>query len=342
MASILRDKGYVTAAFTGSGPISAKFGFYKGFDSYNETTSYLSGDRCDTGDIEKVFHKSMQWLNGNKNRTFFLFLHTYEAHRPYCDQFFVNEEEINRSDPVKYRTALYDGDIRQSDFFVGKVIEKLNELRLTDNTIVVVTSDHGEDLGDRNPEVEPLGHGHSLYDELLLIPLIFYNPIIFPQGERVDYQVRSIDILPTILEYLGHTEEASFQGKSLKGMIEGYDRRSRPAYSEATTYGTERESVRDNGYKYIYRISYGQLSDPIHRTSLTPLHELYDLNVDPGERVNLAEERKDIVEKKQKLILSIFPERTLKDYEDDVPIRSIDISKNKELIENIKSLGYIQ
>lgn len=255
----------------------------------------------------------------------------------------MKREKIAESETIKHTTALYDGDIRRADFFVGKLAEKLDELRLADNTIVVITSDHGEDLGGRySPEIEPK-HGHSLYDEMLRVPLIFYCPKIFPRGRGIDYQVRLIDILPTVLEYLGYEEESGFQGSSLRDMIEGKDRMSRPAYSEATTYGTERESIRAGGYKYIHRISYGQLSHPDSRgLPLTPLHELYDLDADPGEKVNLARKRKGIVEKYQKSIVSVFPEKTFEYNEKDLPAGSIDIGKDRDLMKELKSLGYVQ
>jgi len=341
MASILRDRGYVTAAFTGRGSISAKFGLYKGFDFYNETDVREAYGK----DAEPIFNQSMKWLNDIKDRTFLLFIHTYEIHFPYCDEFFVREEKIKESETIKYRTAKYDGDIRRADFFLGKLIEKLNDLQLLDNTLIVITADHGEDLGGRNPPEATIqyGHGYNLYDDLLLVPLIFYNPKIIPHGKQIDYQVRLIDIFPTILEYLEYKEESGFQGKSLKGMIEGYDQISRPVYSEATTYGTERESIRANGYKYIHRISYGQLSHPTSKGMLlTPLHELYDLNKDPDEKINLAEKQKDKIKEFQNLILSIFPERSFKDYKEDLATKGIDINKDKKLIKILKSLGYIK
>lgn len=156
--------------------------------------------------------------------------------------------------------------------------------------------------------------------------------------------MRLIDILPTIIEYLGYEQELGFQGTSLKGMIDGNDKASRPAYSEATSLGTERESMRANGFKYIYRISYGHLARHVSRgIPLTPLHELYHLDSDPGEKENIAENQQGKLKDYQKRILSIFPERTFED-RDEVNLRtkSIDISKDKELIESLKTLGYIQ
>jgi hypothetical protein len=126
-------------------------------------------------------------------------------------------------------------------------------------------------------------------------------------------------------------------------MIEGFDKTSRSAYSEATLYGPERESIRYNGYKYINRISYGELAHPFSRGMvLSPQHELYDLDKDPGEKMNIYENYTDIAEEYQRLIHSIFPERT---YEDDNMVfdsKGIDISTDNELIDRLKSLGYIQ
>ena len=343
MASILKSKGYVTAAFTGGRWVSARFGFNKGFDSYSEAPRY-EGSECES-DAEAIFAKSERWLKDNRNRSFFLFVHTYEAHSPYCDPFFVREENISESEVIKHRTALYDGDIRRADYFVGKLMETLDELSLTDNTIIAITSDHGEDLGGRNPPEAALqtGHGYNLYDEALLVPLILYDSSTIPHGKHIEHQVRSIDLLPTVLDYLGFAEEASFQGSSLKGMIEGKDQAPRPAYSEATAYGTERESIRANGYKYIYRVSYGQLTEPSSRgLPLTPLHELYDLNLDPHETTNRAAEWKDMVTKYQQLILSLVPEQTFADNEQNLTARDSDTKSDEDLLRNLRSLGYIR
>lgn len=342
LASILREKGYLTAAFTGSGSISAEFGLYKGFDSYNETNPYDSRDEADCGgggDAERVFGQAAEWLSENRDRTFFLFAHTYEPHYPYCEEFFVRKEQISPADTVAHRTARYDGDIRRADFFVGGLLDRLNSLDLLDRTLVVITSDHGEDL---DPPKEGLRHGHHLYDGLLLVPLVLYSPAIIPSGRQVDHQVRSIDILPTILEYLEYPADDQFDGRSLKGMIDGHDERSRPAYSEATLYGTERESLRVNGYKYVYRVSYGQLSHPYSLgLPVTPLHELYDLRADPFERVNLADQDVSLVEEHQQLISDLFPERSFSRRENE-PKEGIDVSKNDALMKRLRSLGYVR
>ena len=338
MAEILDDSGYVTAAFTGSGSISAQFGFYRGFDSYNETS------RPETGsDIDGILAKSIPWLQNHADRSFFLFLHTYEPHEPYNDDFFVTKEAIEETDSIAYSTAKYDGDIRRADWFLGEIVGALRGLGLLEKTILVVTSDHGEDLDRRAaPGAPSPAHGHTLYDELLRVPLIFFGPGI-PAGNRIEFQVRSIDILPTVLDLVGLRTRADFEGASLRGMLEGKDREPRPAYSEATTYGTERESLRADGYKYIHRISYGQLADPMSwGLPLTPRHELYDLENDSEERTNTSDDNPLKVQEFQDLMRTINPRRTGEGQDPGSSPDSIDLTQDSELMDELRSLGYIQ
>jgi len=343
-ASILRKEGYVTGAFTGRGAISARYGFYKGFNFYNETSSNKQAKSelgVPNSDLEQVFGKTIDWIKEHDDRTFFLFLHTYEPHFPYVDEYFVEKEGIPKSDKIAHRTALYDGDIRRADIFVGKLMDELEQLKLADNTLLVVTSDHGEDMGERNAGRKGMefGHGYSLYDELLLVPLIFWGPGIPSLDEGIPYQVGSIDILPTILDYLEYEQEDTFQGATLKSMIEGRDKRSRPAYSEATNEGAERESLRYRSYKYIHRLSYGQL---YHKNSavcpLTPLHEVYDLRSDPMERENIADSQKKKIPDFQKMITSLVGERPVLGKKGPSPARQQDKSFNDDL----RALGYIR
>lgn len=336
MADILRDKGYLTAAFTGKGTISAKYGFYRGFDFYNST---------ETKTTERILKKTLKWLRTNRQRTFFLFFHTYEVHWPYSNEHFAEQERIDSKDTIKYRTACYDGDIWSTDNYMEKLFAEIEVLDLIDNTLIVFTSDHGEYLGSsRKPPSATFqfGHGESLYDEQLLVPLWFVGPGITPRENGIEHQVRSIDILPTVMEYLDFEQLPRFQGKSLMAMIEGKDQISRLAFSEATTFGTERESIRFDGYKFIHRLSYGQLTDADYEGfSLTPLYELYDLNSDPQEQNNLAKEQRSRVNEYRRFISRLFPENSV-EIEGGTESESIDVSQDADLIEALKSLGYVQ
>jgi len=149
--------------------------------------------------------------------------------------------------------------------------------------------------------------------------------------------------LPTVLELVGLEAGAEIEGVSLQGMMDEGDRESRPAYSEATTYGTERESVRVGGCKYIHRISYGQLIDPMSSgLSLTPRHELYDLKKDPGERINISADNPDKVQELEELMNRINPNRAREGMDPGTPSSTIDLSLDPEILESLRSLGYIQ
>ena len=334
MASILREEGYLTGAFTGYGSISAQFGFLKGFDFYNESGPYRS-------DIENVFGKALPWLRRNADRTFFLFIHTYEPHHPYISDYFAKREGIQKSDETAWRTAHYDGDIRTADSYVGKLMAELDALGLTGNTLLIVTSDHGEDLeGTRNPPDAHLktGHGYNLYDEMLLVPLILRGPGIAPREKGIEHQIRLIDILPTVLDYLEYPLVNGLQGRSFRPMIEGTDKRDKPALSEAVGFGFPRESIRHNGFKYVHRFS----DEPVGPfwVGKPPVYELYDLAADPGERNNIATENEEAATQYQKLMGALFgqPPRTGAEPEDAA--RTWD--EDPELIEALKNLGYLK
>ncbi len=331
MAGLLSEHGYATAAFTGGGAVAAAFGFFKGFDIY-------SADARGQTDVEKIVARATGWVRDNRRRSFFLFLHTYEPHAPYLEEHFVEAEGVDESDDLEVAIARYDGDIRKTDLQLGKLFDALAEQGLLDSTILVVTSDHGEELPEhRFPDDswKEFPHGHTLYDELLRVPLLVYG--IGDTG-RVDPQVRSIDILPTLLDYLDLPPVEGFDGQSLRPLIEGHETRDRPAFSEATTFGTERESLRAGGFKYIRRLSYGQLAVR-PGLPLTPPAELYDLEADPGERTNLAAGRPEKLEELRLQLDSLIPREAVEAATEGT--WQLDLESDPELRERLRALGYV-
>jgi len=337
MAEIFAEHGYRTAAFTAGGQVSAKLGFSKGFDSYAETLDVEHS-------VKEVIDRSTEWLRKNRGRSFFLFLHTYEPHRPYTGDYFVASEESADWTELDYEVARYDGDIRYTDQQLDRLIGVLDKTGLLETTLIVLTSDHGEEFLEDDlrfgKDVASLGHGHTLYDEILRVPLAFWG-LPGERGETFDAQVRSIDILPTVLDYAGLPLPDALQGASVRSIIEAGES-DRPAYSEGTTYGTERESLRAGGFKYIQRLSYGQLG---HLSSaglpLSPLEELYDLSTDPEEKVNLADRMPEMVEELRRWMLSLTPEKVR-----DRQTRSADTAQpgrtSPEFLESLRALGYVQ
>ena len=207
IAERLRAAGYVTAAFTGRGSISARYGFSKGFDRYYET------ERIRANDLDRIYEKTSAWLEANSQFKFFLFFHTYEVHRPNTHDVF---EEAQTSPSRKVRdVAGYDSDLRYTDAYIDRLMEKLKSLGIYDESIIILLSDHGENLHDRMVEIQPIGHGYHVYDELLKVPLIFVMPGEVLGGQVVERQVSLVDVMPTILDLLSIENPDFMQGESL-------------------------------------------------------------------------------------------------------------------------------
>jgi len=293
MAEILRGQGLATKSVNDGAQVQAKWGFDQGFDEY--TT--LPGPPTEYTFRRTVEH-AVAWLEAHGDERFFLFLHTYEPHHPYTpgQRFYelvghTNEsdlpaeiskqllEELNRrfdtltAAEKRHIVAAYDAEIRSMDEAFGRLVAELERLGLYESTLIVFTSDHGEELGER----DRMGwHSHALFDEQLLVPLIVRLPGGRHAGRRVATQVRSIDILPTVLDVLGVPPLAVFEGETLMPLVRGEPGADRPAVSQrdvATPRGPI--SLRTGRWK-LY-----------DRTQLRRLL-LFDVEQDPGELHNLV------------------------------------------------------
>jgi len=295
-----RDAGFATAAFTEGGYVSRGFGFERGFDHFTEERARVIAEPSPDTGIAKTFGEAREWLRENGARPFFLFVHTYEVHVPYQRRRFAEglpmgalDETFDLRDnfgvvggripvgetEIAYVRALYDGGVAEADAEVGRLLETLDELGLRDRTLVAVTSDHGEELGERIPS--DLGrHGHALWDTLLRVPLIVSDPRLPPR--RVADQVRTVDVLPTLLELAGLEADPRAAGRSLVPLMRGEPGPERPAYAEVQGHrGAPRQAaLRQDGYKLIWRDG---------GPGRAPHLALYDLLRDPGETRDLAD-----------------------------------------------------
>jgi arylsulfatase A-like enzyme len=349
----LRKSGYLTAAFTEGGYVSRKYGMDRGFDTYVEETGAIVAPKP-TGGIANTFRQAQAWLAGHKDDRFFLLIHTYEPHAPYINRDFAKDmatgvigdrfsiellPELQSGKltltpaEVEYVRALYDGDLLNTDRFVGKFLDVLRELSLGDRTLVVVTSDHGEEMGDHFPA--NIGdHGHSLYDDLLLVPLIIYDPRQAYAVKRVESQVRTIDIFPTISELLGvPQDDSNLDGATLVPIMKGIDHVDRQALSSWTHKGALRVSLRDRGFKYVANAGAEETRPPI--LNPPPDHELFDLALDPGEKNNLYDARPELAKAMHE---SMMKRREQVLERRSTPPRGVD----RELDERLKSLGYVR
>ncbi len=267
----------------------------------------------------------LSWMQEHKEQPFFAWVHFHTSHLPYraappYNQMFLEDVDpdvledqqiefvrsniIVRKGEVEFDLqrhtaavrALYAQTLRQQDAKIGKVLQRLEELGLKENTLIVITADHGDELLEHGF----VGHAStswdaSVYDDLINVPLLLYYPKTLPAGKRIDTQVRMIDILPTVLDVLDIPLTASIQGQSLLPLVEGSGAfQEDTVFSETTPCGYScpkrlenhrRRSVRTNEWKLI--ANYNPDEDDTY-------YELYHLAEDPGETKNVLDEHPDV------------------------------------------------
>ncbi len=338
----LTAAGVRTAAFTEGGYFTASFGFDRGFAEFHEE-HYLFG-----GTIERTVDAALAWLAELEEEPFFLVVHSYEAHMPYRratftagleparfgEQFTEEAHEAVSSGALvltpaelEWLEALYDGGVQACDREVGRLLDGMVGLGLRRETVVVVTSDHGEELAEgRFPRCAG-DHGHALNEELVHVPLIVADPRRSPR--RVAAQVRSMDVLPTVLDLLGVSAPRDVEGRSLAPFLEGRtEARERIARGGSTEQGPDREFVRLAGLKLVRRLEAPEPGSPFEHV---PELELFDLAADPHERHDLARDRPDVVRELLEVLESSGPGRTIDPDGLTVP---------PELAEQLRALGY--
>jgi arylsulfatase A-like enzyme len=359
LPEVFQQAGFTTAAVTEGGFVSTAFGLDRGFGTFQEEQGAIqlvgqhrAGDPHARGGIELTFERAKQWLSRHREQRFFLLIHTYEPHTPYNRHTFVrgmdpgevgpvfpassleelqSRQVVLSDEEVEYIKALYDGGILESDRHVGEFLEFLEETGLKDRTLVVVTSDHGEELGDHYP-ANTGDHGHSLRDPLLAVPLVLYDPTHDYSVREVSAQVRLLDTVPTIAEILGVTIDRPIDGRSLVPLMNGSDSDDRLALSSQTKRGPLRASVRTLGFKYIMTLGPGRGTIPLHPEP--PPQQLYDLAADPEESQNLVADRPELA----RMMLRILDERFSGFRESLEPETTHGI--DPAVLERLKSLGY--
>jgi arylsulfatase A-like enzyme len=323
LPEIFRAKGYKTIAVTSGGTVAGVLGFCKGFDVFKETPLLECLDQLENWLRTNQNRKFFMFLHTMR-------VHAPYIDLTYADEVMTDAEidelegltsgmlkSLSKAIFLTMRNAkgviaaqreklkemglytkevteaLYDGGINKTDGYIGELIEVLKRTGVLDNTIIVLTSDHGEEFGDHNPRYFYDFHGRSLYEEMVRVPLIFVVPGNFPQGKRINFQVRLIDIMPTLLGLNRIEYDASrVQGVSLVPIIQGKGMENElVAISEALGLGPESKSIRTNKAKYIYTVKSGNLTNG-ERTLVAhnpDKEELYDLLHDPGEKNNIKQ-----------------------------------------------------
>ncbi len=301
ITSILKGRGYITRSIGNNAFIIEYTGIGVDLD-FDELSEYQSPVE-DTVDITE---EAVDWLQRNASRRFFLFLNYNAPHNAYIPPRRYLEPLRSRFPSIHPWFRAYLGEVAYTDDYVGRIIDALKRLGLYDNTIIVLTADHGE-IFSADKEMSPYtdvralySHGQTQFDEELRVPLIIKpHRAAGYRGQRVETQVRNMDIVPTIVDLMGIDAAESFQGTSVVPILEGSERGERPVYSE----GRMMYSVRAGGYKYAERF-YGFGVRPFHwgGDAVKEYAELYDLKTDPEERRNIVHERPEDVSRMRALL----------------------------------------
>ena len=346
LSEYLKSFGYYTAAFLNNGHLAIGKGFEQGIDIYENKNSYE--------DAEAKSNRVKNFLsNYSNNKPFFIWIHFLDTHTPYLprekyfkifekDRLYKEDDKILKLNPNKtispftssgcipriafhedkynlnHYIACYDSAIRDTDFYIGRLLENIKE-----NTLIILSADHGEFLGEHSIYFD---HGVNLYDEVLHIPLIIKDTRFFKGGKRIPKTVSSVDIVPTILSKINPLwyffNKHKFDGKDLKRIVEGNDAGRRYIYSYCPWIWSIRD-VKKN-VKYI-------------------LHENGE-----GELYLLPDEDNNLI-KDDSLQISLIREelrKSLNTWLEDYPVYT-DINPKKIVLDEdakefFRSFGYLQ
>lgn len=318
LAERLKSAGWTTRAFVSALVLNRRYGLDQGFDSYDDdlwaedaAKLFMIRDRP----ARKTADRLLTWLQGwdedGRKEPFFAWVHFFDPHQPYAPE--------PQDRPIS--PTLYDAEITGVDRAVGRILDRLRADSLLDDTIVVVTADHGESLGEHGEKT----HAVFVYDATIRVPLFFRYPRLLPQGVVYEGAVSGVDLVPTLLAALGLPGGETTEGLNLLPALRGKESppvRSQYCESLLSEVGfgmAPLHAIRSGGLKYIR----------------APRAELYDLKADPKELVNLFDK-----DRRRAALL------------DDALVEALDASArravtadrspmSKETMEALRSLGYL-
>lgn len=361
LAEAMRSAGYRTAAIGSNPHLGRASGLDRGFDEYlfhGGTPPFLTegpfGARLvqrlfppafpAAGTTEELTELALEWLERNRRTPFFLWIHYLDPHVPHTPparfqpdgeppegmgMSFARQNAIRNgyftpsAEQREWIRKLYDAEVRTVDEAVGRVLDRLRELDLLETAVIVLTSDHGEEFWEHGG----YEHGHSLYEEVLRVPLLIRTPAA--SRAMIDRPVSLESVAPTLLDLAGVPfDPARFPRGSLAGLIAGPAPEGfRPLVAGTLLYHEDRISVRFGDWKYI-------------RPLISQGEELYNLATDPGERISVAESHESAVEEAGRYLKAHFAAVQ------EMRVRMGEPGKGEKLddqtLEQLRSLGYVE
>ena len=317
LAEVLREQGFATGGFVGSFVLDSRRGIAQGFETYFDDFD-TSGDSATVREANErkgdaVLDEALQWIRSQGDDPFFAFIHFFDPHTPY------DPPEPYREQYGPERLGLYRGEIAFVDHLVGRLVERLKDLGLYDETVIVVLGDHGESLGEHGEQT----HGFFIYDATVRVPLIIKAPGS-QRGQRSSNLVRTIDVMPTLLDLVGVEIPQTVEGVSVAAHLRDPDSdvdSDRVAYIEShyarLHFGwAPLRGIRTEQYKYIE----------------APRRELYELTADRSETRDVSREQPGIVAELGSVVEKLRREP---------PREKEALTPDPETAARLRALGYI-
>ena len=372
LAEVYRDAGYATVSYS-SVPFSGQLtNLHQGFEELHERGSIEeSGSKTARTYVDRL----TEWLDTHRDGPFFVFLHVFDPHSPFeprrpyntiwsdpakreqheknvetVKEFIKDASDKNRVMPMLdelkasgvdqeafmgYNQGLYDGSIRGLDAEVARLMEKLRDLGLADETLLAFTADHGEGFHEHGY----MWHGQHVYGELTGVPLMFYGPSFVPAGPGFDEMTRSIDIAPTLLELSHLPRPETMQGQSLVPLMagaEGWEPQAAITQKAETNqtggprpYDTEAYAVVSDGWKLIHHTKPEEGK---------PEFELFHHAEDPLDLKDVSEGNPDRV----KTLAALLESEMARILEGALEEGGSTENLSDEELQRLRSLGYIQ
>ncbi len=313
LATVLKQNGYVTGAVLGSAVLDSRFGLNQGFDFYYDHFDFNRLQESNLEEMERpgnvVTDVALDWLSKNTQGKFFLWMHLYDPHYPYRPPAPYSEQ---------YKDRLYDGEIAFADAQVGRLIAFLKSKHLYENTLIVLTGDHGESLGEHGEKT----HGFFIYNATLHVPVLIHLPG-GTSAKALPDLVNLADLTPTVLNELKLEIPKDVQGRSLAALLDTKKEEAASLYAETFLprlhfNWSELRSVETDKYHYIE----------------APKPELYDVSADPGETHNLFADKKAVAQELKARLNGL-----VRQYSADQEMAE-KTGLDPAMMERLKSLGY--
>ncbi len=320
LAEVLSARGYATGAFIAAFVLDGRWGLKQGFEHYDDNFDLKKYKHLDLGAVQRpgneVVDAALAWLDAEKSKPFFAWVHLYDPHTPYAPP-----EPYASTYGRRGTSGLYDGEIAFMDEQIGRLTNWLEKNGLDKKSVIVLVGDHGEALGSHGEST----HGYFIYDYAMHVPFLVATPFDSLRGKRVATQVSTSDVFPTILELAGAASPDKVQGRSLVGLMFDPARKNDvPAYSESMAPSLQLgwsalHALRTARFKYID----------------APRAELYDLSQDSGERVNILSGSPDVARRMKAEL-----DRLMTETSRGAPApQAADL--DKETMERLSALGYV-